>query len=161
MSQQQVASGNLTDLQQEYMTLYDQYESLWRQAKNVRGQGAAAELAENLKALNVRLGEVLERMMSFQTESPSEVRNELVRRLAEIQRDYNGLLTSTDKLTTLRTIRAHEGKAANETLTLYLFAFVALAVALLVMMLWKGSGSQTYETTAMTPTSPAAMNAFT
>lgn len=160
MSQQQVAAGNLRDLEQEYKALLSQYNTLWEQVKSIRSEAQATQVSEQLKALNVKLANVLERMMAFQSESPSEVRDELVRRLAEIQRDYNGLLVSTDKLTTLRTIRQHETKATNQTLSIYLFVFIALAVALLVMMLWKG-GSQTYETTAITPTSPAAMNAFT
>lgn len=160
MSQQQVAAGNLRDLEKEYKALLSQYNTLWEQVKSIRSETQATQVSEQLKALNVKLANVLERMMAFQSESPSEVRDELVRRLAEIQRDYNGLLVSTDKLTTLRTIRQHETKANNQTLSIYLFIFIALAVALLVMMLWKGR-SQTYETTAMTPTSPAAMNAFT
>ena len=158
MSQQQVAGGNMNDLEQQYAALVAQYDALWNQARNVQSQPQANQLAEQLKTLNVQLGAVLDRMIAFQSETPSEVRDELVRRLAEIHRDYNGLLVSTDTLTTLRTIRAHEG--VNQSLPLYLFAFVALAVLLLVVIFWKGS-SQTSDSTATTPTSPAVMNAFT
>jgi hypothetical protein len=160
MSQQQVASGNMTDLRREYESLRSQYDNLWEQSKNVRSQEAANKLTGDLKALNVRLGQVLERMMSFQSESPSEVRDELVQRLAEIQKDYNGLLVATDDLETLRRIRAHESSEGKKTLALYLFAFVALAVLLLVVIFWKGR-SQTKETAAMMPTSPAAMTPLT
>lgn len=160
MSQQQVAAGNMTDLERQYKTLQSQYNALWNEARNVRSQTQADRIAGQLKTLNVQLGTILDQMIAFQSETPSQVRDELVRRLAEIQRDYNGLLVSTDTLTTLRTIRAHESKEVNQTLSLYLFAFVALVVLLLVLIFWKGS-SQTSEITATTPTSPAAMNAFT
>lgn len=157
---QQIASGNMTDLEQQYKTLLSQYNALWSQVRTIRTQAQANQVSEQLKALNVQLGNILDRMLSFQTETPSQARDELVKRLAEIQRDYNGLLVSTDKLTTLRTIRAHESKAANQSLSLYLLIFVALAVFLLVLIFWKGS-SQTSESTATTPTSPAVMNALT
>jgi hypothetical protein len=160
MSQQQVASGNMADLRREYQTLQSQYDNLWEQSRNVRSQEAANKLTGDLKALNVRLGDVLERMMSFETETPTEVRDELVRRLAEIQKDYNGLLVATDDLKTLRRIRAHETGEGKKTLTIYLFAFVALAVLLLVVIFWKGR-SQTSDTAAIMPTSPAATTAFT
>jgi recombinational DNA repair ATPase RecF len=155
---QPITSGNMSDLEKQYKTLLSQYNTLLDQAKNVRSQPQADRIAEQLKTLNVQLASVLDRMIAFQSETPSQVRDELVKRLAQIQRDYNGLLVSTDTLTTLRTIRANEG--VNQYLSLYLIAFIALAVLLLAVIFWKGS-SQTSDSTATTPTSPAVMTALT
>ena len=148
----------MRDLQRRYSQLSQQYETLLRTANT-------PQQVQRLRQLNEQMSKLLDDMLNHlnganPTGDMLKTRDELTRRLTRIQRDYNGLLIATDDLETLRRIRAHESSEGRKTLTIYLFAFVALAVLLLVVIFWKGR-SQTKETAAIMPTSPAVTAAFT
>lgn len=61
-------------------------------------------------------------------------RTELVNRLQQIQRDYNGLVQNTDKLETLRRIRAYQDERWRPTFLGYLVAFFGLVLVLLLVV---------------------------
>jgi hypothetical protein len=58
---------------------------------------------------------------------------ELIRRIMEIQRDYNGLLVSTDKLETLRRIHQQMDATQGTGLKLFGVLFVVAALSLILM----------------------------
>ena len=60
--------------------------------------------------------------------------DELIERIMEIQRDYNGLLVATDKLETLRRIRQQQDLVANGSLRIYGLGFLIACVGLIIVI---------------------------
>ena len=117
--------------------------------------------ADQARALNVQLAATLSQMIGASAMNPTNIksyRDELIAKLIRIQRDYNGLIVSTDQLETLRRIRNHETTKFDSTFTLYLWAFLLLSIVLIVVLLFK---TQRVATTAMSAVSPATMPALT
>lgn len=84
-------------------------------------------------------------------------RDELVKRLQQIQRDYSGLLQNTDKIETLRRIRSYQDESWRPSFAFHLIAFFVLAVTLFLVILFV----RQRENTAMSPTSAAISPTFT
>lgn len=116
---------------------------------------------DQARALNVQLAATLSQMIGASAMNPTNIksyRDELIAKLIRIQRDYNGLIVSTDQLETLRRIRNYETTKFDSTFTLYLWAFLLLSIVLIVVLLFK---TQRVATTAMSAVSPATMPALT
>lgn len=114
--------------------------------------------------LNTKISTVLGEMIRILTLSKSNnanltlYRDELIRKLETINRDYDSLATDSDKLETLRRIRAFEDGSWQSQLKTYLIVFLVLVVVVVLLLLFK-----TYrkDTTAPTPSSAAAMPPLT
>jgi hypothetical protein len=116
---------------------------------------------DEAQALNVQLAATLSQMIAASAMDPTNIRSyrdELVKKLIRIQHDYNGLITSTDDLETLRRIRNYETTKFDFAFTFYLWAFLILAILLVVIILFK---TQRVATNAMSAVSPATMPALT
>lgn len=113
----------MDELRKEYQALLQEYDTLIREG-NVNDY-------EQIKNLNVRIAGVLEQMLTILAQqrdsinNTAEYRDSLVEKLKRIQLDYNGLLQTTDKLETLRRIRAQETDESKAVLLQY---FIALGV---------------------------------
>lgn len=93
------AAGNMADLEAEYQKRKVVYNNLLADALANDDQSKIEAIA----AAKVAMSESLSKMLEVSAQSGTETQQqELVRRIMEIQRDYNGLLVSTDKLQTLR-----------------------------------------------------------
>jgi hypothetical protein len=113
------------------------------------------------QAMNVQLSQTVSSMLAAAAANPDDIdsyRDELVKKLIRIQRDYNGLITSTDQLETLRRIRGYEASKFDSTFLFYLWAFLLLCIVLLVVVLFK---TQRVAITPMSAPSPAMTPAFT
>lgn len=118
---------------------------------------------EKIAELNMEISKTLEDMIAIlaqvkrdESGRVQEYRSQLLSNLQRIQRDYNGLAQSTDKLETLRRIRREE-KDPSE-LWRYLYFFFAL-VFLLFMLIFV-FGSQKNPTAAAMPINPAMATSF-
>lgn len=88
------------------------------------------------------MSESLSEMLAQSAKSGTTVQQEeLIRRIMEIQRDYNGLLVSTDKLETLR--RIHQFMSVQQDAGLRMFGtfFIIASLGILVMIM-RTSGPQ-------------------
>jgi hypothetical protein len=88
------------------------------------------------------MSESLSDMLAQSAKSGTTVQQEeLIRRIMEIQRDYNGLLVSTDKLETLR--RIHQFMSVQQDAGLRMFGtfFIVASLGILVMIM-RTSGPQ-------------------
>lgn len=96
-------------------------------------------------------------MVPNPSEDLAAERDELVKRLQRIQRDYSGLLQNTDKVETLRRIRSYQDESWRPSFAFHLFAFFALVLVLFLVILFL----RQRENTAINPTSAAIRPTFT
>jgi hypothetical protein len=136
----------MEELKKKYAQQSALYESYIR-------EGASPD---KISALNIEISKTLEEMIGIlaQTEL-EEYRNQLIENLHRIQRDYNGLVQNTDKIETLRRIRAEEYDTAP--LKRYLFFFFAILFVILLLLLF----FQRKPTAAAIPSNPAIATTFT
>lgn len=136
----------MEELKKKYAQQSALYESYIR-------EGASPD---KISALNIEISKTLEEMIGIlaQTEL-EEYRNQLIENLHRIQRDYNGLVQNTDKIETLRRIRAEEYDTAP--LKRYLFFFFAILFVILILLLF----FQRKPTAAAIPSNPAIATTFT
>lgn len=144
-----------------FQTLAAQYEALANEALSnpAKMQGNI----EKMKTINTEMAAILDSTIHEMTASgPSgdltRQRDELIEKLVRIQRDYNGLLTNTDKLETLRRIRGFQETDWKSKLRIYIIALAVLAVVLALFVLFR---RQKTLSTAMAPMSATSTPAFT
>lgn len=148
-------------LESQYQTLLREYDGV--AAEVLRNPSTLSAQLPRIQSLQAQISAVLDKMMQQlamvkQGTSLDAKRAQLLQQLQRIQRDYNDLRTSTDKLETLRRIRAFEDDSWKSRVRLYVVLFSILALVLLGVLLWK---RQTPEITATIPSSPAAMTPLT
>jgi vacuolar-type H+-ATPase subunit D/Vma8 len=145
----------MEELRMNYDRQLKEYDSLV--------QSADPSQIPKLKELNASiaktLNEMIQQLTYLKKETPSlkEERDELIERLRQIQRDYNGLLVNTDSLETLRRIRQQEGTEANRLMYMYLFFFLSVCLAVFFYMLFATHRNDTTVTSASMPPMTAAL----
>jgi hypothetical protein len=124
-------TGNMADLEAEYQKRKTVYDNLVQDALANNDQSNIDAIAAAKVAMNDSLNKMLEVSAKSGTESQQQ---ELIHRIMEIQRDYNGLLVSTDKLQTLRLL--HQSLDVRDSFGLKLLggAFLIATFALLVQV---------------------------
>lgn len=95
-------AGNMADLEAAYQKRKIVYDNLVTDALANNDSSKLNAIASAKVAMNDALSKMLELSAKSGTESQQK---ELIHRIMEIQHDYNGLLTSTDKLHTLRLLQ--------------------------------------------------------
>lgn len=154
----------MDELRTRYNSLMSRYNALAEQAL-----AQPARMNENVAKIieiNTQISTVLDEMIRILTLAKSsgsnmtEYRDELIQKLEKIQADYNGLVRDSDKLATIRRIRAFEDESWKRTLRLYLFAFLAVVVLVGVILMFKKKSSQA-DMIPATPASAMTMPAFT
>jgi hypothetical protein len=157
----------MDELNARYTSLTSEYNKLAEDALATAAQ--PAKLNENVAKIiqvNTQISSVLDEMIGVLTlakTSGSQLqiyRDELIQKLEKIQRDYNGLIRESDKLTTLRRIRAFEDDSWKRTLRWYLYAFLAVVVIVGMFLMFKRK-SQNADMITATPTNAAAMPPLT
>lgn len=146
-------------LRTRYETQLKEYEALVKQAVDAGDVSQLPKLREMNAAIGKTLNDMIQNLTFLKKDTPNlkKERDELVDRLRDIQRDYNGLLVNTDKLETLRRIRQQESSEANRLLTLYLFFFLTICLAIVVYLL---VATQRKDTTAPSASMPPTTAAF-
>jgi len=126
-------AANMTDLRAKYQHQKEVYDGLVQNAvihndfsnnnAILAAQQAMSETLSQMAALSVSSG------------ADTDEQNELIRRVMEIQRDYNGLLVGTDKLQTLRMIYQTEDAMKGTGMKVMGALFVAASLALLLVIM--------------------------
>jgi hypothetical protein len=120
----------MEDIEQEFQTRKRIYESLVADAIARNDSSKIDAIAAAKQAMSESLSKMLELSARSGTDSQQQ---ELIRRIMEIQRDYNGLLVSTDKLETLRRIHQQMDVTQGTGLKLFGVLFVVAALSLILM----------------------------
>lgn len=120
----------MSELRSRYETLQKQYDTTMNDAIS---RNDATKLQE-LRRLNQEISTVLSQLLDHSAQFNTKDQEELVRRLQQIQKDYNGLITATDDLETLRRIRAYEEDSTKKTLFWYIIGLVVAGLLVIVFM---------------------------
>jgi hypothetical protein len=123
-------AGNMEEIEQEFQTRKRIYENLVADAIARNDSSKIDAIAAAKQAMGESLSKMLELSSRSGTESQQQ---ELIRRIMEIQRDYNGLLVSTDKLETLRRIEQQMDATQGTGLKLFGVLFAVAALSLILM----------------------------
>jgi hypothetical protein len=121
----------MEELEQKFQKQKAVYDQLVADALTNSDSNAITSIAAAKKAMSDTLSEMLELSESTNRNDQQE---ELIRRIMEIQRDYNGLLVSTDKLETLRKIRQFQDSRADVNLKIYGLGFLVASLALVILL---------------------------
>jgi hypothetical protein len=121
----------MEELEQKFQKQKAVYDQLVADALTNSDSNAITSIAATKKAMSDTLSEMLELSESTNRNDQQE---ELIRRIMEIQRDYNGLLVSTDKLETLRKIRQFQDSRADVNLKIYGLGFLIASLALVILL---------------------------
>jgi hypothetical protein len=121
----------MEELEQKFQKQKAVYDQLVADALTNSDSNAITSIAAAKKAMSDTLSEMLELSESTNKNDQQE---ELIRRIMEIQRDYNGLLVSTDKLETLRKIRQFQDSRADVNLKIYGLGFLVASLALVILL---------------------------
>ena len=81
-----------------------------------------------------------------------EYRNDLVKKLVAIQKDYNELLHNKDQLATLKKMHGHQVVTFNATFYGYAFGLAVVSILFFFVLMWKGG----YKVPAMPMTTSSA-----
>ena len=122
----------MADLRGEFRRRQEVYDGLVQHALETNDSTTLNEIAAAKKAMNDTLSKML--ALSSKT-GTAEEQEELIERIMKIQRDYNGILASTDKLETLRRIHQFEEVQKGSGTKIFGALFVAASLALLIVLI--------------------------
>jgi hypothetical protein len=125
-------AGNMSDLEAEYQKRKLIYDNLVADALAKNDTSNVDAIARAKVAMNESLNKMLELSAKSGTEAEKD---ELIHRIMEIQRDYNGLLVSTDKLQTLRLLHQSLDVRDSAGLKVLGVVFLIATLALLVQVM--------------------------
>jgi hypothetical protein len=113
------------------------------------------EIRKKSERVQAALNKQIENLTYLKKETPDLrlERDHLLEQLRRVQKDYSGLVESSDELTTLRRIREQEGGEFNRQLYLYLAVFFGLVLVVLVLVFVMGG--QKAVTAAISPVTPS------
>jgi hypothetical protein len=102
---------------------------------------------------------MIEQLTFLKQNTPSikQERDKLIQKLAEIQRDYSGLIEANDTLETLRRIREHVKSDRDQELNVYLLFFLLFAFCIVFFVLFMAQRKDTTAASARTPPMTAAL----
>jgi hypothetical protein len=127
-------------LNAKYAKLMALYEDHVKQAMD---SGDIQQHVETLKTLNEQIADVLDQMIAITAKAKEShatlARDDLMRKLDRIQKDYNGLAQSSDQLETLKRIRRDQTGTVNQFFWTYFWLFIVLCLFVLVMLFFKKS----------------------
>ena len=142
----------------------DALEIEYRQKKNEYDTLIASSTpsVEHLKEVNLELTEILNEMLKElakvkETAGHVEsVRNDLVKKLVKIQKEYTAIIGDVDQVETLRAIHSHEDAKFKAVFFWYGLSLALLSIVFFFVLLWKGGyKAPTMPTMMSSPTTTA------
>ena len=97
-----------------------------------------------IKKLNKELSGLLDSMLLELAKVKEDAghiekhRDELVKKLVAVQKDYNNLLDEKDDLSTLKALRGHQEVKFNAVFFWYAVGLAIVSVAFFFVLMWKG-----------------------
>jgi len=149
-------------LEKQYRERLKAYDSLI--AQTIRDPSKISSTLPQIQAIQTQMSSIVDKMiaevtLAKQGDRLTQRRNELIEQLQRIQRDYTDLRNSSDKLETLRRIRAFEDQSWQGTFQMYLIAFIVFAVVVALVLIFKRI--QAPAINAITPSNPTAITPLT
>lgn len=122
-------------LQRNYAIKRGEYEALIASehpdpAKIAKLNG---ELSALLTSMLTELGKVKEEAGHIE-----HYREELVKKLVAVQKDFNGLVSDRDQISTLKALRGHQEARFNSTFVWYATALIIVSIVFFFVLMWKG-----------------------
>jgi hypothetical protein len=143
------------------MDTLEQSYAIKRKAYDTLIASSSPNVSE-IKKLNQELSEILNSMLTELAKVKEDAghieqyRDELVKKLVAVQKDYNKLLDERDQAATLRALRGHEEVKFNSTFFWYAVALAIVSVIFFFVLMWKGGyKAPTIPTTMSNPTTMA------
>ena len=121
----------MEDLEAKFQKQKTVYDNLVSKALEKNDSSMLPAIASAKAAMKETLSDMLH--LSEST-NRTDKQDELIRRIMEIQRDYNGLLVSTDQLETLRKIHQFQDSRTSADLKIYGVGFLIAGLALVVLI---------------------------
>jgi len=149
-------------LEKQYRERLNAYDRLI--AQTIRDPSKISSTLPQIQAIQTQMSSIVDKMigevtLAKQGDRLAQRRNELIEQLQRIQRDYTDLRNSSDKLETLRRIRAFEDQSWQGTFQMYLIAFIVFVVVVALVLIFKRI--QAPAINAMTPSNPTAITPLT
>lgn len=149
----------MDELRVKYDAQVKEYDDLVETSLQTGDTSALPRLRALNAAIAKALNEMIEKLTFLRKETPTlkDERDELINRLRQIQRDYNGLLVNTDNLETLRRIRQQEGGEANRQLYMYIGFFLLVVFGIVFYLMFAPHRKFSTTLTASIPPTTAAL----
>lgn len=149
----------MNDLRAKYDAQVKEYDDLVQTSLQTGDASTLPRLRDLNAAIAKSLNEMIENLTFLRKETPNlrSERDELINRLRQIQRDYNGLLVNTDNLETLRRIRQQEGGEANRQLYMYVGFFLLVVLGIVLYLMFAPHRKEMMAPTASIPPTTAAL----
>lgn len=149
----------MDELRAKYEKQLEEYNTLVEQTLTRGDVSQVEKLRAMNTALSKTLNDMIEKATFLKKDTPNlkRERDELIDRLRQIQREYNGLLVNTDALETLRRIRRQESSEADRQLYLYLFFFLIVCAGIFLYLLFMTQRKDTTAPMASMPPTTAAL----
>ncbi len=149
----------MDELKAKYQRQLKEYDDAINAAISTQDGSKIESLKQMNMALTNTLNEMIEKLSFLKKDTPELVkyRDELIARLRDIQKDYNGLLVNTDTLETLRRIRQQESGEANRELYWYIVFFLIVCILIILYLAFVPQRNDMTATSANRPPMTAAL----
>ena len=149
----------MDELRSKYEKQLQEYNALVEKTLNMGDVSQIEKLRGMNAALSKTLNDMIEKATFLKKDTPNlkRERDELIDRLRQIQKEYNGLLVNTDTLETLRRIRQQESSEADRQIYLYLIFFLIVSVGIFLYLLFMTQRKDTIAPMASMPPTAAAL----
>ncbi len=149
----------MDELRSKYEKQLEEYNTLVEKTLTSSDLSQIQKLREMNTALSKTLNAMIEKATFLKKDTPNltRERDELIERLRQIQKEYNGLLVNTDTLETLRRIRQQESSEANRQMYLYFYLFLIVCLGILLYVLFMSQRKDTTAPMASMPPTTAAL----
>jgi len=146
-------------LKTKYTSQLAEYDTMSARAIQTSDTSKIPKLRELNIAIAATLNQMIEQLTFLKQNTPNikQERDKLIQKLAEIQRDYSGLIEANDTLETLRRIREHVKSDTDYELHIYLLFFLLFALCIVFYVLFMAQRKDTTAASASTPPMTAAL----
>lgn len=146
-------------LKTKYTSQLAEYDTMSARAIQTSDTSKIPKLRELNIAIAATLNQMIEQLTFLKQNTPSikQERDKLIQKLAEIQKDYSGLIEANDTLETLRRIREHVKSDTDYELHIYLLFFLLFALCIVFYVLFMAQRKDTTAASASTPPMTAAL----
>jgi hypothetical protein len=149
----------MDSLKTKYTSQLAEYDTMSTRAIQTSDTSKIPKLRELNIAIAATLNQMIEQLTFLKQNTPSikQERDKLIQKLAEIQKDYSGLIEANDTLETLRRIREHVKSDTDYELHIYLLFFLLFALCIVFYVLFMAQRKDTTAASASTPPMTAAL----
>lgn len=146
-------------LKTKYTSQLAEYDTMSARAIQTSDTSKIPKLRELNIAIAATLNQMIEQLTFLKQNTPNikQERDKLIQKLAEIQKDYSGLIEANDTLETLRRIREHVKSDTDYELHIYLLFFLLFALCIVFYVLFMAQRKDTTAASASTPPMTAAL----